>query len=73
MDRNKDMRHEIHSIFIQLMLNSMFRNDIIMKRLDIFAHLLGISDALWEDIATPNRCEMKGCQICMEESIYGSF
>lgn len=47
IDRNKDMRHEIHAIFIQLMLNLMFRNRTISKRLDIFAHLLGISDALW--------------------------
>ena len=47
IEKNRDMRHEIHAIFIQLMLNSMFRNNQISKRVDIVAHLLGISDALW--------------------------
>ena len=65
MQKNKDMRHEIQSIFIQLFLNSLFRNGIIAKRLDIIAHTLGISDALWEDVAIPSKCEIKGCQVCI--------
>lgn len=42
------MSFEFRSIFIQLFLNSVLRDPIISKRLDIYAYLLGVSDALWE-------------------------
>ena len=73
MDKNKDMRHQIQAIFIQLFLNSIFRNGIISKRLDIIAHILNISDVLWQDIAVPNKCELKGCEVCIEEIVYNTY
>jgi hypothetical protein len=40
----------MQTIFIQLFLNSIFRNKEISKRLDIYAHLLGIADVIWDDL-----------------------
>jgi len=67
------MRYELQTVFTQLFINSLFRNKTIAKRLDIYAHLLGISDVLWDDVLTPNKCTLRGCKVCLEETKYEDY
>lgn len=55
------------------MLNTIFRDASISKRLDIYAHLLGVSDALWEYLRIPNKCELTMCKACSEKSQYQDY
>lgn len=55
------------------MLNTIFRDNHIAKRLDIYAHLLGISDVLWEHVTVPNTCALNKCEACAEHPKYSDY
>ena len=73
MQNNRDMQFQIKGIFINLMLNSLFRSKSISKRLDIYSHLLGMCDTLWQYLRVPNSCIINSCMLCVEKPTYKLF
>ena len=51
------------TVLIQLFLNSLFRSEQILKRIDFVMHVLKISDAVWNFIKGGE--EQCGCRVCV--------
>ena len=73
LEKNRDVRYELQTVFTQLFINRLFRNQTIAKRLDIYAHLLGMADVLWDDVLTPNKCSLRGCKVCLLDTKYENY
>jgi len=50
-------------MYFTILLNTIFRHPETNKRLDIFAHIMGITEGFWLALRFPNiECQ---CQYCL--------
>ena len=67
-------RVELKFIFIQLFLNSLLRNNQILKRIDYILYILGIADPIWNFLKINNQtCTCPACSRYIEIKRYDDY
>lgn len=59
--KNENKQIELQSLFIQLFLNSIYRNPKILKRIDFVSYLLKVSEPLWLHLNDKYKCFENSC------------
>ena len=68
---NEIKRFEYETLYFTILLNNIFRHPVVGKRLDIFAHKMGITEGFWLNLKMPSyECR---CYFCSEGAILSNI